>query len=88
LESYNLGWGEEYKLQNIKNKSFASEMIKYLEKNEDLKIDTEKDCVQLVFDKRTHRYIFMFNIQEGERKDMLIIYESDQMGNVRNSFKY
>lgn len=88
LDSYNYGWGEEYRSMNIKKKHMACEMIKYLEKDDQIKINQDNDCVQLTFDKRKHRYIFMFNIQSGEYKDDLVIYESSLMTNIRNTYKY
>jgi hypothetical protein len=83
-----LGWGEEYQLVNMHNKELAAEMIKYLEKDEQMKININRDAVQLVFDKRYHRYMFIFNVQEGESKDDIMIYESEKVKTVRNSFKY
>jgi len=66
----------------------VEEMIRYLEKDEGIKVDAMRDNLQIVFDKRTHRYIFFFNVQYGDFREDLMVYESSKMGNIRNSTVY
>lgn len=88
LDSYNYGWGEEYREMNILKKDMVTDMINYLEKDDQIKTNLCRDSLQMVFDKRKYRFILMFNIQHGEYKDDLIIYESSPMNNCRNTLKY
>lgn len=88
LESFNEGCGEEYKLINIQKKDMLVEMLRHFEKDETLQVDIDRDCCQLVFDKRTHRYLFIYNVQFDDIKDEIQVMESDMMGNIRNSYRY
>lgn len=88
LESFNEGCGEEYKLINIQKKDMLVEMLRHFERDETLQVDIDRDCCQLVFDKRTHRYLFIYNVQFEDIKDEIQVMESDKMGNIRNSYRY
>ena len=63
--------------KNIINKEMTKEMIKFMEKEEDLVINENKDILRVLLNKRTHRYIYFFNCQFTEDKDDIKIYESE-----------
>lgn len=90
LESFNTRGEEEYRYLEIKKIDLTQEMIGHLTELslDALNPDYMRDSLQIVLDKRTHRFIFVLNVLYHDMRDEIKIYESKPLSNIRNAFNY